>query len=206
MNLDVESLSEILGFPVEEIHIDIAKYEVQGFGAADIAEVFAADEAEILEIMAKSQYQDTKRLIAMQLAKTAADTDISWDSIEHAALQKLRKHVELAIDPEFTLKVAALANKAQRRHRAQNEALNPAAAGARVSLTLSQRFVDKIQGTKETQILERRIDIEKAAEYRVSVNEIKGFLQPTITEKSIKEKLGEALDSLMPTGGSTLVA
>lgn len=194
MIVDVASLSEMLGREVAELHVAIAKHECQGIRLGDIAEIFAAAEEEIQKEVDTPEYQQVKRATAMLLAKVSADVDISWDSLEMQSLQKLAKATQILHDPEFHLKVAAVANKAQRRHRRSADALNPVMAGARVHLTLSQRIVDKLNGGG-TRVQERRIDIAKAAEHRLDANEIHQFLAPAVSEESAAAAL-DALDAV----------
>lgn len=193
MTVDAVSLSAAIGKQVSELHVALAKHELQGVDLATMAEIFACDESEIATETQTSDYQETKRAVAMQLAQFSADTDISWDSLEHASLQKLSQVAKYSSDPEFHLKVAVMANKAQRRHRNHAEALNPAAVGTRVNLTLTERFVQKLQnGGQMTQ--ERRIDIQKASELRVSPKDIQKFLAPRIETSRISDALNDVFD------------
>lgn len=191
--LDSVSLSKMLGRPVDELLVSIAKYEIQGVSIADIADIFASTEDEIREAIAAPDYEDVKRLIAMEIAKIHADTDVSWDSLEHKSLQRLAKTVDMSSDPEFHLKVAALANKAVRRNRRTNEALNPALAGNRVQLTLTQRIVTKLTGGGAA-IEERRIDLSQAERLRVPIQVAKQFLEPP--KQSFDQLLEEAMEGV----------
>lgn len=197
MNAHLES---ILERPVDEVHVAIAKHELQGIELAMMAEIFACDECELQDIMALPEYKEVKQLIALELAQYSADTDISWDALEYKALQKLNKTAELIQDPEFHLKVAAVANKAVRRHRNGGvEVLNPAAVGARVNLTLTQRFVEKLtdhNGAAKEVTQERRVDIEQAAQHRPSAKEITSFLLPTAHKKDSLSDMLQSFDSL----------
>ena len=95
-------------------------------------------------------------------------------------------------DPDFQLKVAAMANKAVRRHRNSAEPLNPVAAGVRVNLSLTQRFVEKLQNG--TRVEERRIDVSDAGKYRLSAKDVSGFLGTDSSPSSRDELSG--FDSL----------
>lgn len=177
MMLDSATLSKALGKPVDDLLLTIAKYDLQGIAVADMAEVFAATEDEINEAMASPDYVDIKRFVAFEIAKNQADTDVSWDALENKSLNRLAKTLEMSNDPDFHLKVAAVANKAVRRNRRASGVLNPVGAGTRVQLTLTQRIVSKLTNGNE-QIQERRIDLSQAEKLRIPIQTVRTFLEP----------------------------
>lgn len=202
MSVDVKVVEGILEREVSELHLALAKHELQGLDVASIAEVFASTEEEIRSEVESAEYQEVKKVVALELAKYSADTDLSWDGLELQALERLHRTVALSSDPEFHLKVAAVANKAVRRHRQGSEALNPAQAGVRVSLSLTERFVEKLQGSnggasgavQQTRITERRVDIDRADDLRVSSQEVAAFLKPP--KSDLEKELDEELDGV----------
>lgn len=193
MTINKETIEAILETPVDELHVQIAKHELQGFDLALIAEIFATDESEIRDVIEADEYKLVKRAVALELAKYSADTDISWDSLEYKSLERLQQTIQLSSDPEFHLRVAAMANKATRRHRGDATPLNPAAAGVRVSLSLTERFVNKLQesasGNSQEQIVERRIDLENAHKLRASPKQVMTFLTGSSGKSSMDKML-----------------
>ena len=140
-----ESLAVILGRPVEEIHLTVAKSNVLGLDPETIANTLGVESAEILELMATQEYKDVRLLVGAEEAKNRIDRDSGWDGIESNALTKLARRVMLENDTDTLLKIAAVANKATRRTApAKDHILDPSQAGARVPLTLTRRFTEKL--------------------------------------------------------------
>lgn len=204
MSVGAETVEGILEREVDELHLTLAKHELQGLDVGSMAEIFAASEEEIRSEIESAEYQEVKKVVALELAKFSADTDLSWDGLELQALERLHRTVALSSDPEFHLKVAAIANKAVRRHRGGVEALNPAQAGVRVSLSLTERFVEKLQSSnsgasgavQQTRITERKasVNIDKADDLRVSSQEVAAFLKPA--KSALEKELDEELDGV----------
>ncbi len=67
-----------------------------------------------------------------------------WDMVENLAMNKVVDHLQRVPDPDYALKAAALANKAVRRGKAQNEtiAFQP---GQQAIINVSMNFADKLQ-------------------------------------------------------------
>src|SRR3546814_10845513 len=75
----------------------------------------------------------------------SSSKDFTWDSIEATVLEGLSKRVGLEKDTDTLLRIAAVANKAQRRMTQKEEhVLDPASAVARVPLKLTKRFTEKL--------------------------------------------------------------
>lgn len=140
-----ESLEVILGRKVEEIHLTIAKSNVLGLDADTIAGTLGVETAEILELMQHQDYKDVRLLVGAEEAKARVERDSGWDGIESTALSKLARRVQLENDTETLLKIAAVSNKATRRTAPpKDHVLDPSQAAARVPLTLTRRFTEKL--------------------------------------------------------------
>src|SRR5690606_17914369 len=128
----------------EEILI-IAKCAVTGMDAESIAQVLGSTRAEVEEIQDSQDYKDVRLLVGVEHAKVQTSKDFSWDGIEHTALEGLAKRVHLERDTDTLLRIAAVANKAQRRMSQKTEhVLDPANAQTRVPLRLTKRFTEKL--------------------------------------------------------------
>lgn len=146
------SLEVILGRQVEEIHLTIAKSSVLGLDPETIANTLGVERAEIEEVMASQEYKDVRLLVGAEEAKSRVERDSGWDGIESNALTKLAKRVALENDTETLLKIAAVANKATRRTAPpKDHVLDPSQAGARVPLTLTRRFTEKLNNGSVTE-------------------------------------------------------
>lgn len=147
MDITQSKLEGVFGKPVPETYIMVAKHVILGVGVADIAEIIGAEENEVTELLESDEdYKEIEGYIRKQYASAQADVDISWDGIEAVALANLSKSIQNDHDPDLNLRVAAVANKAQRRHsRRATHTLTPS-GGAHVHLKLTKRFVEKLNG------------------------------------------------------------
>lgn len=143
--LTVEGLKSILGREVDEIHLTIAKSNVLGLDADTIAATLGVERAEIDELMQQQDYKDIRLLVGAQEATARVERDSGWDGIESKAVTKLQRRVELENDTDTLLRIAAVANKAVRRVAPpKDHVLDPSQAGARVPLTLTRRYTEKL--------------------------------------------------------------
>lgn len=157
MTMNAESLSKDLNESVPELYVLIAKNAVAGIDSQGIAELMGVSRAEVDEITETQLYKDCRLLLAQEFARGRMEADFSWDSLEQHALKNLSKRIQFEQDPEFNLKVAVMANKAQRRITGGKEVLDPSQGGVRVPLNLTSRIVKRLnQKTGEASIEETR--------------------------------------------------
>jgi hypothetical protein len=145
--LTVESLKTILGREVEEVVLTVAKSSVFGLDSATIAESLGTSKAEIDSLMLSEDYKDIRLLVGAEHQKEKVERDSGWDGLEATALSKLQRRVNIESDTETLLKIAAVANKAQRRTAPQREMspLDAGSASQRIPLTLTKRYTEKLQ-------------------------------------------------------------
>lgn len=154
IGLTIDSLEAILGRKVEEIHLTVAKSSVLGLDPETIANTIGVPKSEIDELMESQDYKDIRLLVGADHQKDRVERDMGWDGIENSSLRKLAKRVTLENDTDTLLRIAAVANRATRRAAPPtNAALDPSQAGARVPLTLTRRYTEKLNQTG--QIIER---------------------------------------------------
>lgn len=180
--LTVDSLRTILGREVEEIHLTVAKSSVLGLDPETIANTLGVAKAEIEELMEQQDYKDVRLLVGAEQAKERVERDYGWDGIESIAVRKLGRRAELENDTDTLLRIAAVANRATRRTAPPKESvLDPSQAGARVPLTLTRRFTEKLNGTG--QIVERsetqQISVLNGSAVNPSFKEVNSLLQAT---------------------------
>lgn len=145
--LTVDALQKILGREVAEVHLTIAKSAVLGLDSTTIAEAMGVSQEEIDEVIRSPEYKDVRLLVGAEVIKERAERDHGWDGIENTALRKLGRRVEVESDTDTLLRIAAVANRAQRRAAPPKESvLDPTQATTRVPLTLTRRFTEKLNG------------------------------------------------------------
>lgn len=155
MDVTQEKVERALGRVVPEVHLTIAKHSVLGVSSADIAEVLGFEEAEVAELLDEEGYKEVESYIRQQYATAQADMDISWDGLEQQALQNLGQVMRADKDPDLNLRVAAIANKAQRRHQRRSQRTLVPGGGSYVQLKLTKRFVNQINGDSVEQVIEQ---------------------------------------------------
>jgi len=152
MTVSVESLREQTGLEIEDLHVLVAKNSVAGLDAEDIATILGVTVNEVIELQATAEYKSARLLLGTEYSRQQRETDFSWDDIESTALQSLSKRVKLERDTDMLLRIATLANKAQRRTPvSKGNVLDPARGGQQVRLNLTQRITEKLaNGTQRT--------------------------------------------------------
>ncbi len=178
--LTVDSLKSILGREVEEIHLTVAKSSVLGLDPETIANTLGVSRGEIEELMELQDYKDVRLLVGAEQAKDRVERDFGWDGIENSALRKLARRTELENDTDTLLRIAAVANRATRRAAPPKESLlDPSQAGARVPLTLTRRFTEKLNGSG--QLIERsetqQISVLNGSAVNPTFKEVNSLLQ-----------------------------
>ena len=178
--LTVDSLKSILGREVEEIHLTVAKSSVLGLDPDTIANTLGVSKQEIEELMDLQDYKDVRLLVGAEQAKDRVERDFGWDGIENSALRKLARRTELENDTDTLLRIAAVANRATRRTAPPKESLlDPSQAGARVPLTLTRRFTEKLNG--QGQLVERtetqQISVLNGSAVNPTFKEVNSLLQ-----------------------------
>jgi hypothetical protein len=140
----------------------IAKMKHAGVSHEQIAAACGMDIAS-LELMLE------KEAVKTEIAKLAGndfekfDTlNQGWDMVESMSINKVAEHLQRAPDPDFALKAAALANKAQRRGRHENNPVNVQPNNQAI-IQVAINFADKLQTTfhvakREVKTLQKKDD------------------------------------------------
>lgn len=184
LDITHESLSRQLDREVPEIFVIIAKHNVLGMDDDAIREVIGCTKEELVEVTNDPLYREVRIFIGAAYGQQGVDQTTGWDKLEQLALKNLVNRAGLPnVDPEFMLKVAAVANKAQRRHSQGREAgiLDPGATRtAKISLTT--RLVRSFQrdGT-ETQTIEKKLSIHDGSMSNPSFNDVDELLNVSTT-------------------------
>lgn len=179
--LTKEALEKILSREVEEIHLTVAKSLVMGMDLDTIAHTLGVEKAELDELIQDQQYKDIRLLVGAEYAQAKVERDSGWDGIENAALRKLSTRVERETDTDTLLRIAAVSNRATRRSAPPKESiLDPGQVSARVPLTLTRRYTEKLNGAGQT--VERtetqQISVLNGSAVNPTFKEVSQLLQP----------------------------
>jgi hypothetical protein len=159
IDLSGPQLERKLGRVISEMELVIAKNLALGVSREQLCEILGngISVEQIADLQETPEFQELYGVIAQHLLELSSEASIGWDQLEAISIRNLMKEARVNRDPDFQLRLAAVANKAQRRHNKGEQILEPGAAGTRVQISLSQRFIKKLNG--ETEITERRVDV-----------------------------------------------
>lgn len=145
ITLNNTALAEMTGHDsIPEIFVTIAKMSVMlGASTDDIASQMGVDVESVREVELTQKYRDIRLVLSVEHSKEKVDRDMSYDTLESKALAKLVKQVDYEKDTDVLLRIASMANRAERRV-AKNNDIIPQTGNPKVPLRLSERIVRKI--------------------------------------------------------------
>ena len=114
----------------EQVLDKIARLTYAGVLDVEIANVVNLSAGRISQIKEEDGYKAHYSKVVSEKFTDRQDTDDSWDKIEKLATKRIADHLAWAQDPDYALRAAMVANKAQRRN-VLNTPIS-ADAGARV--------------------------------------------------------------------------
>lgn len=179
LDISAESLAKDLGVTeVPDVFIVVAKHQVAGFDSTAIAQILSCEDHEVQEVLDDQFYKEVKGRVAAIQAEQNLQQSGGWDALENMALEGLTKRIRFNNDPEFLLKVAAVANRAQRRvGQNQQNVLDPGLRAGRTTITLTQRLVEKIKGNGDKSVEQtKQLSISDGTMVNPSFSEIDDLL------------------------------
>lgn len=185
MDITHESLTRTLSREVPEVYVIVAKHTVLGMDEDTIREVIGCDKAELDLVLNDPLYREVRQIIGAAQLDSVVDLTTGWDKLEQHAVTNLVDRVKVSRDPDFLLKVAAVANKAQRRHSQGKEQgiLDPNSGGVR-RISLTTRLVERYQnrdGTTHERGVERQLSITDGSAQNPSFEEVDDLLHVSAT-------------------------
>lgn len=158
----LEKMARMALFDVPEVQI------AKAVGLPDIADIIVSPEYKnILAEISTTYFEQNQQL------------NDGWNSVEALALGTVIDNLQWSKDPDFALRAAMLANKAQRRGDIAQQPIN-GQAGARAVINLTANFIQKLQqfGMENTapQVVENGEDA-------VVVNKDTDYMVPEKVEK-----------------------
>lgn len=180
LDITAESLSKDLDFEVPEVFVIIAKHSVMGMDSESIREILGCDKEDLAEVESNDGYKHVRQYIAGRYAQMSVDQTAGWDQIEHLAMTNLVKRLQYEKDGDFLLRVAAVANKAQRRHQKNTGILDPAIRSGRTVITLTQRLTQRLNASTGAETEEvRQLSISDGSMGNPSFDEVDSLLSVT---------------------------
>lgn len=125
--------------------IKIAEMLASGVPQVQIAEVMDLSEGRISQIKESQEFRDIYEEVGGERLQRQQQFNEDWDGIEKRGLEIIAKHLKFGSDPDYALRVAAIANRAQRRGGLANHNLQAQGMGERVSIQMGVNFIKHIQ-------------------------------------------------------------
>jgi hypothetical protein len=156
--MTLRDLNQLLGREIPEAIFVIAKSTVFGMIPEVIANTMQIDLADIEEVLEGDDFRDVRLLLGAERQKELVELDSGWDGVESVAVAKLYKTIQYESDPEVLARVAAIANRAERRTRPKADGLLLESSGGaqRVPLTLTKRFTERLAAGETVERIEEQ--------------------------------------------------
>lgn len=122
----------------------IARMAAFEISQAQIARALGLTEGRISQIVETDEYKNVLASISTEYFEQNQSLNDGWDTLEANALNNLLTNLAWNRDPEFALRAAAVANKANRRGDVSNRTID-GQTGARAIFHLTTHFIEKLQ-------------------------------------------------------------
>ena len=123
------------------------------FGAAvdEIAAVVNCEVSEVQKLANSELVQNRIAELKLNTFESMQTQDDGWDAVENHAVAQILEKLQTVPDPDFALKAAAVANKAQRRGGMMKHQNQPITIPVNMQavINLHPRFVQQVQNGKE---------------------------------------------------------
>ena len=131
----------------------IAKMELMGVPRSQICEAVNLSEGRLSQIInSEPAYQRVAQQLSIEEFDKLDTLNSGWDMVESLSVAQIVQSLQLSHDPDFALRAATLANKAQRRG-AYNKPIGANGVGGQtVRLSLNANFVEKLNQVTNVQI------------------------------------------------------
>lgn len=178
----MSDLKQTLFDKIATMHV----YEVPN---SQIAKTLGIDEGHVLRIKDDPEYLAQYRELSFERFNQMATLNDGWDNVEALAVSKVIDAMQANPDPDFALRAAAMANKAQRRGTKHNRPLE-GGRQAHAVISLRGTFINKLEMHRPNEVIGVTMDAEegplppedaklerKATNYMQPAN-IEGLLRP----------------------------
>ena len=133
-----------MGAENNEVLQKVANMVAYSVPNGQIAMVCGISEDELNKLLDTPQFQTELASVEFDGVEKQKTLNDGWDAIENSALAHLVTAMQTMKDVDFSLKVAAVANKAVRRGGRFNKPID-GNLGSRAVVTLNQTFVNRLQ-------------------------------------------------------------
>lgn len=180
IDITAESLSRQMSREIPEVYVIVAKHSVLGMDDDTIREVIGCNKEELGEVLNDPLYREIRLLIGAAQAESVVDLTTGWDKLEQKSLSSLLRRIDTIRDEDQLIRIAAIANKAQRRHQAgKDQGVLDANQGRSARISLTTRLVQQFtrpDGTSQTNGVEKTLSITDGSAVNPSFDEVDNLL------------------------------
>lgn len=130
----------------------IANMMVHGVPAVQIAEAVNLSEGRISQLKTEDHFKQMLAEANDDFLQAQLDINDSWNKMEMKALGIVNSYLEWSKDPDFAMRAATMANRAERRGKNTNVPLS-ASNGKRVGITISSRLATRLGGPEDAKVI-----------------------------------------------------
>lgn len=184
----------------KEIFERIAKMESFGMTPVKIATATGLSESRISQIRQMPEYRTVLSNSETAEHEKFQTLNDGWDNVEAWSLNNVLMALKNSPDPDFALRAATIANRAQRRGR-QNIPIGSTANGVRAVINLNGNYIEKLQA--DFTVENHRENIRNT---QTLVQKDASYMQPSAVEKLLKPAArlaNKSQDLLMQQIGDT---
>ena len=168
----------------------IARMALFDVSQKQIAYAVGVSEGRITQIMTSSDYQKVYADLSSEYFENNQTLNEAWDKTEAIALDNLLVMLEWNKDPDLMLKIAAMANRANRRGQTANTPLN-GMDGVRAVIHLNQTFIERLQqvsitrASRDDEIPQKDINVMTPGDVERSFISKKDDLLPPLPDDAL---------------------
>lgn len=122
----------------------VARMVLFGVPQTQIAKAISVSDSRVSQIIELEEYKEILADVSTEYFEQHQSLNDGWNSVEALALSQVVNSLQWSKDPDFALRAASMANKAQRRGNANNRPID-GQTGARAVFYLTTTFIDKLQ-------------------------------------------------------------
>lgn len=150
-----------------EVWEQVAQLYVVGVSQREIAECIGVDESRVSQIRAEEGYLAIEARVSTEKIQRAQSFNDAWENAEAKALNVINASLENNHDPLFALKVAQIANKAEKRGSRSLQGVINGSHNLRANIHMPVVFINELK--QQNNVLNITQEAPKDREFK-SVN------------------------------------
>ena len=199
-------IAEVLNKVSDEILEQIVKMELAEISATQICTV-AGLKLEEFEALKQSEiYTGLKQKLSMNEFLFNQNINDGWDCVERMALDQIHKKLQFGSDPNFALRAAMVANKANKKGMHEQKPLNGNGTNVAI-ISISKTFVNELNQKKIAPRAEVQKEIPKKQQDFLEPAKVQNMLTVlTDNEKGGAIDLQKVIDDELDELGDIIVS